>query len=216
MAVDGGVATGKSSACTAVAQRLHVPYFNAGLLYRALALWCVGERIALDNVDGKVESAARNFPIDVSLDSGTTAISLGGSDVFDQLKTSEVSRAVPEVARHLTVREVMTARQRAIVRYAKREFGGVVIDGRDATTVVVPDADVKILLVADEKARARRVGAGEGVLPAAKRDAADGASSNFLRPGSDVALLDTSALDVGELVSRVLALVFEQIDLRHL
>ncbi|WP_157195628.1 (d)CMP kinase [Nocardia tenerifensis] len=207
VAVDGGVATGKSSVCTEVARRLRLPYFNAGLLYRALALWCVGERIALDDADG-IAAAAGSYPLTVSLDGGRTTILLMGRDVGDQLKTAEVGRAVPAVARHRAVRDIMNGRQRAIVRYAESAFGGVVIDGRDATTVVVPEADVKILLVATEEVRARRVGADEGA--AADRDAADASVSDFLRPGPGVAVLDTSDLDIGELVSRVLACVREK------
>ncbi|MFC9433671.1 (d)CMP kinase [Nocardia sp. NPDC057030] len=208
VAIDGGVATGKSSVCTAVSQRLQLPYFNAGLLYRALALWCVRQRIALDNAGGVTETAARTYPVGVSLDRGITAISLAGRDVSDQLKTSTVSRAVSAVARHAEVRAAMNARQREIVRYAESTYGGVVIDGRDTTTVVVPDADVKILLIADAQARALRVRTGEGAGAAAERDAADAAVSDFLQPRPDVTVLDTSDLDLGELVTRVLCHVF--------
>ncbi|WP_196814476.1 d(CMP) kinase [Nocardia sp. BMG111209] len=208
IAVDGGVATGKSSVCTSVAQRLRIPYFNAGLLYRALALWCVTQGLSLDNADGATVVAAGSYPVFVSFEDGNTAVTLAGYDVSDQLKTAEVSSVVPMIARHSGVREIMNTRQREIVRQAVSEYGGIVIDGRDATTVVVPDAEVKILLVVDREAQARRTDVCEGGIRAAERDAADAAVSDFLHPRSGVAVFDTSAIDLDELVAQVLAYVF--------
>lgn len=105
----------------------------------------------------------------------------------------------------------MNIRQRAIVQKAVSMFGGVVIDGRDATTVVVPNADVKILLLADQQTRARRVRTGEGVVAAAQRDEADSTVSDFHRPGTDVAVFDTSDLELDELIARVFTHVFERL-----
>ncbi|MRH89312.1 cytidylate kinase [Nocardia sp. SYP-A9097] len=209
VAVDGGVATGKSSVCSVLAQRLRVPYFNAGLLYRALALWCLDEHLTLDNADNATAIAAQSFPILVSLDNGCTAVSLADRDVSDQLELAEITAAVSRVSRHPEVREVMNTRQREIVEQAVSTFNGVVIDGRDATTVVVPNADVKVLLVANPAARASRVSAGEGEAEAAARDAADAVVSDFLCPQSGVAAFDTSDLGIDEISSRVLAHVLE-------
>ncbi|GAB2655161.1 (d)CMP kinase [Nocardia goodfellowii] len=191
-----------------MAQQLRLPYFNAGLLYRALALWCVNEGLARDNTDGAVADAAHNYPVLVSLDTGSTVITLAGEEVSSRLKTDEISRIVPEVARHAEVREIMTARQRAVVSKAVSTFEGVVIDGRDATTVVVPDADVKILLVADHDARAARIGTPEGGACAVERDAADSLVSDFLRPRHGVAVFDTSHLRLEDLVPQVLAYIY--------
>jgi len=210
IAIDGGVATGKSSVCTAVAQQLRIPYFNAGLLYRGLALWCIDEGISVGGTGDAAAAAARSYPVHVSLDGGGTAIYLSGQDVSARLKTNEVTVVVPTVARHPGVREAINARQRAIVRQAVSTHGGVVIDGRDATTVVVPDANVKILLLTDREVRARRVGTGEGEERAAERDAADAKISDFLRPRTDVAVFDTSDVGLDELVSQVLDQVLKQ------
>ncbi len=196
--------------CTAVAQRLQIPYFNGGLLYRALALWCVDQGLPIDNTDNLTVFAARDCPLQVSLASGITVISLADRNVSDQLRTTEIDEVVPVVARHSEVRRIINTKQKAIVQHAVSTYGGVVIDGRDATTVVAPDADVKILLVADEQARAQRVGAEEDLTRAAQRDAADAAVSDFLRPRPDVAVIDTSGVGLHQVVSRVLAHVLEQ------
>ncbi|MFJ1458100.1 (d)CMP kinase [Nocardia sp. N2S4-5] len=211
VAVDGGVATGKSSVCLAVSRMLGVPYFNAGLLYRALALWCIRSGISLDHGDSATQALLQSCPMHVSLAGGTTAVSIAGGDLSNLLKSTEVSEVVPVVARNPGIRATMTERQRAIVRQAESVFGGVVIDGRDATSVVVPDADVKILLTADPSTRATRVGDVEGAAARAEaRDREDARVSDFLRPRPDVSVLDTSGLDRAEVISEVLRLVFER------
>jgi cytidylate kinase len=178
-------------------------------MYRALALWSISQGLALDNAAGEMDGAAQRYPVEVSFNDGMTTVSLAGRDISAQLTTAEVTSAVSEVSRHPGVRAVMKTRQRVIVQRAVTMFGGVVIDGRDATTVVVPDAEVKILLLADQQTRARRVRSGEGVAEAAQRDDADSSVSDFRRPGADVTVFDTSDIELDELISRVLTHVFE-------
>lgn len=190
-----------------MARRLGVPYFNAGLLYRALALWCVRAGLPLDDAEGITSAAARDFPVEISLRGGTTAVALAGGDVTAELQNAAVSSRVPEVSRHPGVRAAMTARQREVVRHAVSTWGGVVIDGRDATSVVVPDADVKIVLTVSPRIRSERMGDEGTAAAAAHRDRLDSLVSGFDRGGPGVTVVDTNELDRSQTVAEVLRVI---------
>ena len=136
-------------------------------------------------------------------------MSIAGTDVTSSIRETRVDRMVPVVARHSAVREVMRERQRQLGR-----DGDVVIEGRDIGTVVVPDAEVKIFLVADRDERAKRrvaerpgIGADALATDLRLRDESDAAR---MRPAADATEIDTTSLQVEDVVDRIEALVHKR------
>ncbi len=205
VAIDGPAGSGKSTVALALARRLGFFYLDTGAMYRALT-W-LARREGVDDGDGDALAAlAREHP--VSFDpSGRVEIS--GEDVSDAIRRADIDRVVPVVARHSEVRDVMRERQRAL-----GSTGDAVIEGRDIGTVVAPQAEVKVFLVAEHGERARRREAdrpGVGVETLAadlrRRDERDAVNT---RPADDAVVLDTTELTVDEVVARIEALVAER------
>ena len=209
IAVDGPSGSGKSTVSRAVARRLGLGYLDTGAMYRALAWWCAHEGVDLDDREA-VAAAAASMPLEMSLDPA-------GVDVSRQIRTPGLSKVVSKVATNLKVREELVRRQRAIVEGARY---GIVAEGRDITTVVAPDADVRVLLTASKEARlARRAletrGSADAAAVAAtrdevlRRDADDSAVAEFLTAADGVTRIDSSAMGVEEVVEAVVSLVPE-------
>src|SRR6201999_3861303 len=136
-------------------------------------------------------------------------VSIAGNDVTDAIRQVRVDRMVPVVARHAEVREVMRGRQRELAAN-----GDVVIEGRDIGTVVAPQADVKIYLVADPTVRARRrqaerpeIGADALATDLKLRDESDRVR---MQPASDAEQIDTTDLSIDGVVERIEQLVRER------
>ena len=147
VAIDGPAGAGKSTVARRLAERLGFRYLDTGAMYRAVT-WLAMQR-GLPLGDGEpLAELARAEPVTFD-DAGRVFIA--GTDVTSSIRETRVDRMVPVVARHPAVREVMRERQRALA-----EDGDVVIEGRDIGTVVVPDADVKVYLIAEPSIRARR------------------------------------------------------------
>jgi cytidylate kinase len=147
VAIDGPAGAGKSSVARGLAERLGFHYLDTGAMYRALTWLALHEGVPLD--DGPaLEALARAHPVAFG-DAG--AVAIAGESVTTRIRESEIDAAVPVVARHPEVREVMRGRQRELGR-----AGDSVIEGRDIGVVVVPDAEVKVWLIADPAVRARR------------------------------------------------------------
>ena len=165
IAIDGPAGSGKSSVSKAVARRLGYGYLDTGAAYRALA-WHVLERGA-DTADAEaVRSAASEFPLSQQLDPDDRRVLVGGVDVTDAIRDPRVSAAVSGVARVPEVRVQVNEIFRRMV--AESAYPAVVVEGRDITTVVAPDAPVRILLTAAPEVRAaRRAGELEGSNAAA-------------------------------------------------
>lgn len=217
IAIDGPSGSGKSSVSRAVAQHLGYGYVDTGAMYRALTWWCRHEEIDLDDAAAVAEASAA-LPLTMGTDPAAATVSVGGVDVGAAIRTSEVSSAVSRVATNLDVRAEMRRRQRELISTTAAERGGVVAEGRDITTVVAPDADVRILLTASEQARlARRStelhGSADATALAAtrdevvRRDRDDSTVSQFTSAADGVHELDTSDLDFDSSVDAVLALV---------
>lgn len=216
VAVDGPSGSGKSSVSRSVAARLGLAYLDTGAMYRALAWWC-GER-GLDLADGAaVAAAARGLPLAMGTDPAAPSVRVAGQDVGEAIRSSAISTVVSKVATNLDVRAELVARQRAEMATAARG-AGIVAEGRDITTVVAPDADVRVLLVADEAARLRRRArqlhgaAGDDRTEemrdeVVRRDRDDATVAAFLQPAKGVTLVDTSDLDFEQSVQAVLHLV---------
>ncbi|MGL5246661.1 MAG: (d)CMP kinase [Brooklawnia sp.] len=210
IAVDGPSGSGKSSTSRAVAERLGAAYLDTGSIYRALATWCASRSIGPDDTE-RVAHAARELPIEIDTDPAGFRVRVDGRDVTAELHTPEVSGIVSGYAAIRPARDALTEMMRAIIA----DRGRIVVEGRDITTVVAPDADVRVLLQADPQRRiARRVrqlnGAADEDTVTSQvigRDAADAASSEFETPAEGVTLIDSSELDLTAVIELVVNLV---------
>lgn len=206
--IDGPAGSGKSSAARAVAERLGIVNLNTGAAYRAVALLALREGVDLEDGEALAEIAGRVFL-------KVEGVMLDGEPVPElDLRTSEVSAAASKVSVHAEVRQVLLSVQRDAARRA-REDGGAVVEGRDIGTVVLPDAELKIFLSAssEERARRRAVQSGrESELDRihkamSLRDRQDTErQTSPLRPAPDAVVLDTTTLDLEEVVARILDL----------
>ena len=207
IAIDGPAGAGKSTVARALAERLGVTYLDSGAMYRCVALAVT--RAAADPDDGDcVAEIARSSSI--ALDHGV--VRLDDEDVSEAIRTPEVSAAASRVSVHGPVREAIVARQRELIA-----GGDYVAEGRDIGTVVAPDAPLKVFLTAssDERARRRAAETGEhtrDVLEAqAERDERDESREHgALRIADDAVELDTTGLEVDDVVGRVAALARER------
>jgi CMP/dCMP kinase len=217
IAIDGPSGSGKSSVSRAVARRLGVGYLDTGAMYRALTWWCLERDLDLTDADA-VAAAARDLPLEIGTDPDAPTVSVGGTDVSAAIRTTQVSTAVSAVATNLEVRPVLQQRQRDLMARIADQTGGVVAEGRDITTVVAPDARVRVLLTASEDARLRRRSAElHGTTDASavaatrdqvvRRDRDDSTVSTFTEAAEGVVLVDTSELDLDASIEAVLDVV---------
>jgi cytidylate kinase len=212
IAIDGPSGSGKSTVARALAERLGLSYLDTGAMYRALTWWALERGIDLADT-AAVAQAARDLPLAVGTDPRAPSVAVGGTEVSQAIRETRISEAVSAVATNLDVRAEMVRRQQAIVA-----SGGWVAEGRDVTTVVAPDAPVRVLLLARESERlARRArdvhGAADAEAVAAtrdqvvRRDAQDSTVAAFTEAADGVTVIDSSDLSVEQTVDAVRALV---------
>ena len=202
VAIDGPAGAGKSTVAKRLAERLGFRYLDTGAMYRAVTWLGLGR--SLDLSDGPALGAlARQFP--VTFDDGGR-VWIDETDVTAAIRQTRIDRLVPVVARHPAVREVMRERQREL-----GAEGDVVIEGRDIGTVVAPHAEVKIYLIADPETRAQRrlaerpeIGGDALATDLRLRDESDAAR---MRPAEDAHQIDTTELEVDDVVNRIVELV---------
>jgi cytidylate kinase len=218
VAIDGPSGSGKSSVSREVARRLDLEYLDTGAMYRAVCWSCLEAGIDLDD-EAAVGEHARAMPLLVGTDPAVPTVMVGDRDVTGAIRATEISAAVSRVATNQQVRAELRQQQREIiVRAGDGPLGGCVAEGRDITTVVAPDADVRVLLTASESARlARRAlevhGSADDAAVAAtrdqvvRRDADDSMVSSFHTAADGVVEIDSSALSYQETVEAVLAVV---------
>ncbi len=215
VAVDGPSGSGKSSVCREVARLLGLRYLDTGAMYRALTWWVLDKDADLDDTE-TVARMARELPLEIGTSPDATLVTVGGVDVSSEIREPRISGAVSAVATNLGVREELVRRQREIA--AAPDGAGIVVEGRDITTVVAPDAAVRVLLTASEQARlARRAlevhGSDDDDAIAAtrdhvvRRDAQDSTVADFLAAGEGVTVVDSSELSFEETVQALLDLV---------
>ena len=215
VAIDGPAGSGKSSVSKEIARRRDYAYLDTGAAYRALA-WHVLARGG-DTADADAVIAATGaFPYAISTDPDDYWVRVGDTDITEAIRDPHVSAAVSGVARVPEVRAHITGVFRGII--AATERAGIVVEGRDITTVVAPDAPVRLLLTASPEVRAARRSAEVQTQDAAtvaaamhKRDASDSAVVDFLTAAPGVTVVDSSELDFNQTVDAVLGVIDERI-----
>jgi CMP/dCMP kinase len=202
VAIDGPAGAGKSTVARRLAERLRFRYLDTGAMYRALTWLAMRESVDLGE-GARLGELADQYPVELD-EHGR--VSIAGTDVTAAIRRSEIDRLVPVVARHPEVRRVMRDRQRELA-----DLGDAVIEGRDIGKIVVPDAMVKIYLVADREVRARRrmaerpdIGADALATDLRARDESD---AERMKAADDAITIDTTDLEVEQVVAEIEELV---------
>lgn len=218
VAIDGPAGSGKSSVSRAVAQKLGFGYLDTGAAYRCLA-WMIQNDDSLDTADlgsdpRLLEKFEANFRI--STDGKSSEVILGEHNLTEAIRDPRISEAVSQVARIPEVRGFMLALTRRLAQDCEKT--GIIVEGRDITTVVLPHAQTRILLTAQEPVRLRRrstelgrISADEMARQITERDASDAQVVDFMTPASGVVLVDSSDLNFEQTVSAVLDIIERQI-----
>jgi cytidylate kinase len=210
VAIDGPSGTGKSTVSRGVASRLGARYLDTGAMYRAVALAVLRAGVSPSDADG-VEGVLKSVDLRMGTDPAAPATFLDGVPVDVEIRSAEVTAGVSAVAGVPAVRAGLIAQQRDIIG-----AGGIVVEGRDITTVVAPDAAVRVLLTASEEARAARRGAETGTSAATqaealrRRDTIDSRTTSFLEAAPGVDVVDTTEMRQDAVVERLLELVGER------
>ena len=222
IALDGPSGSGKSTVSRRVAAELGLAYLDTGAMYRAATWWCLHEGVDLGDREATA-AAVRLLPLEVGLDPQAPSFTVAGQDVSAAIRGSGITEQVSLVATNLEARASLGAAQRAVIEAEQGPTGwaggrGIVVEGRDITTVIAPDADVRILLTASEEARlARRAlevhGSADGAAIAAtrdqvvRRDEQDSTVVEFRTAADGVTTIDSSGLDLDQTVAAVIEVV---------
>lgn len=215
IAIDGPAASGKSTTARLVAQRLNYLYIDSGAMYRAITLKALRNGIPLEDSE-RVAELARHTHIEFKQNHRQTVVYMDGEDVSAAIRLPEVTQNISPVAANPRVREILVEKQQTL-----GQNGGVVMDGRDITTVVFPDAELKIYMQASAEERARRrvkelhqkgIAADfqEVLEDIIRRDRADSTRQHGpLKQAPGAVLIDTTALSIEEQVEKIYRLALE-------
>ena len=220
VAVDGPSGTGKSTTARGLAMRLDARYLDTGAMYRAVTLAVLRSGVPVDAAkaasDGNddVVAVALGARLELSTDPAEPRVRLDGEDVDAEIRGTEVTAAVSAVSALTAVRAQLVEEQQRIVAGTVENGGGIVVEGRDIGTVVVPDAGLKVFLTASELVRAGRrdaentaagrAGAPDTRADLARRDSLDSSrAASPLRPAEDAVEVDTSTMDIDGVLARL-------------
>ncbi|MBA2875006.1 (d)CMP kinase [Thermaerobacillus caldiproteolyticus] len=216
IAIDGPAAAGKSTVAKILAERLSYLYIDTGAMYRALTYRALQEGIDLDDEKALI-ALLKDTYIELKPSERGQLVFVNGEDVTNIIRNEKVTNSVSIVAKHPLVRQEMVARQRALAQH-----GGVVMDGRDIGTHVLPHAEVKIFLKASVEERAQRRHA-ENIARGfesdletlkeeiARRDKIDSERKVApLKKAEDAVEIDTTSLSVDDVVNRIMEIVDER------
>ena len=195
IAIDGPAGSGKSTVARALASALGWAFLDTGAMYRAVTCEALDQ-----GVDVNDEKAVAALAASLRLTT-LPRVTVNGRDVEEEIRTDRINTAVSVVAANALVRATMVARQR---QWAAEQPLGTVVEGRDTTTVVFPEATLKVFLTASLEERARRRG-DEGEASVARRDEADtNRNASPLRQADDALVLDTTGRAVDEVVGEII------------
>lgn len=212
IAIDGPSGSGKSSTARGVAERLGLAFLDTGAMYRAITWLALQEGLDLDD-QAAVADLLAHASMDIDQDPRCPAIAINGVDVSEAIRAPEVSAAVSAVATNLNIRADLVARQKKLIAEA---VDGIVAEGRDITTVVAPEADVRVLLVADPAARVARRHAElaehqmdvDAVTDQViRRDRDDSLVAEFESAAPGVHVVDSTFLSLEEVIETICAFV---------
>jgi len=215
LAVDGPAGSGKSSVCRGVAQQAGLRYLDTGAMYRAMTWAVLAQGVDPADVDGVVDVAHRTT-ITSTTDPANPRVWVGDVDVSEPIRGQDVTAAVSAVSAVPQIRDLLVHLQRAEVEQATADGVGIVVEGRDIGSVVLPDADLKIFLTADAAERARRRAAEqqpvmsanvvdatkEAIIERDRKDASRAVSP--LTRADDAIEIDTTTLTLDEVIQVVL------------
>ncbi|CAG9623514.1 (d)CMP kinase [Sutcliffiella rhizosphaerae] len=217
IAIDGPAAAGKSTVAKIVASKLGYLYIDTGAMYRAITFEAIRNNVNLED-EASLQILLAKTDIDLrQYDDNNQHVFVNNENVTEEIRTHQVTNNVSIVAKHKVVREEMLVRQRAL-----GERGGVVMDGRDIGTHVLPDAEIKVFLLASVEKRAQRRHAEnlskgfESDLDKLKqeialRDKIDSERESApLRKANDAKEIDTTSLTIEEVVDKIMTLVTER------
>ena len=216
IAIDGPSSSGKSTLARALAKELSLIYVDTGALYRTVGLYMCRHGIDPKDTDAVI-AALPGVQVELAYENGVQTVLLCGENVGDSIRTPEMSMAASAVSAIPAVRAFLMDTQTNMVKK-----GGVIMDGRDIGTVIMPNADAKLFLTASAEARAKRrylemqqkgvACTYEQILAeTVERDAADsGRDIAPLVPAADAILFDNSALNLEETVAEALRLIREK------
>ncbi len=206
IAIDGPSGSGKSSAARGVATRLGLGYLDTGAMYRAVTCAFLDAGVDPSDTAGLIASTL-GAELEISTDPSDRWVRVNGADVTERIREQEVSSVVSAVATLPECRADLVARQRAIIDAAP---SGIVAEGRDITTVVAPDADLRVLLTADPEVRMARRRRELGEVDAdaladqvLRRDADDSKLVNFTTAADGVVHLDGTYLTLEETIDAI-------------
>jgi len=216
IAIDGPAAAGKSTVAKIVAEKLSYIYIDTGAMYRALTFNALKNDININNEE-ELMKLLRNTAIELKSSENGQLVFLNGEEVTDHIRRGDVTKFVSIVSKHKLIREEMVARQQLL-----GSGGGVVMDGRDIGTHVLPGAEVKVFLLASVEERARR---------RYEENVAKGFEANFdllqkeiaqrdkldsereiapLKKAADAIEIDTTSYTINDVVSKIMELVKER------
>lgn len=213
IAIDGPAAAGKSTVAKVVAKKLSYVYIDTGAMYRTITYAALEQKVDIENEEQLME-VVKNVNIEFQQGENTQLVFLNGQDVSEVIRTPDVTNRVSIVAKHRLVREEMVRRQQELA-----EKGGVVMDGRDIGTHVLPDAEVKIFMLASVEERAERrhlENMNKGFdsnleqlkEEIAQRDKLDSEREvSPLKKADDALELDTTSLSIEEVVQKIMSIV---------
>lgn len=194
IAIDGPAGSGKSTVARAVAEQLGWSFLDTGAMYRAVTCEAFFRGVDIN------DEAALGALADTLTLTTTPRVSVNGRDVQDEIRTERINVGVSTVAANPLVRQAMVSRQRA---WAHDQSVGTVVEGRDITTVVFPDATLKVFLTASVEERARRRG-DESADSVARRDEADTSRvTSPLRQANDALFFDTTGRSADEVAGEI-------------
>jgi cytidylate kinase len=211
VAIDGPSGSGKSSTARGVARRLGLSFLDTGAMYRAATWLALKRGVDLADTAG-VADLVRAAEMDIVLEPDAFSITIDGTDVTKAIRAPRVSAVVSAVATNLQVRADLVERQKKLIAETPE---GIVAEGRDITTVVAPDADVRVLLVADPQARVARRHAEladhadvDAVTDQViRRDRDDSTVAQFTSAAPGVIVIDSTELTLNQVVAAICDLV---------